>query len=68
MTRGDESLVSHGDRLWLAVKWLDQQKRDDPAVVAEACRRFDLSPADEEFMQRMWRERSVPRSSGEDIP
>jgi hypothetical protein len=59
--RGDGSLISHGERLGRAIKWLDHQKRDDHAVVEEACRRFDLSPADEEFLQKMWRERAASR-------
>lgn len=66
MTTGDESLIPRRDRLRQAVKWLDAQKRDGHAVVEEACRRFDLSPADEEFLQAMWRERSGSRPSGED--
>lgn len=58
-----EALIPHRERLGRAVAWLDQQRRDDPAVVEEACRRFDLSPSDEEFLQRMWRERSAARRS-----
>lgn len=61
---GDRSLISHKDRLWQAVKWLDQQRREDPALVEEACRRFDLSPADQEFLLAMWRQRLNARSSG----
>lgn len=59
--RDHDSLISHGERLGQAIKWLDQQKRDDHAVVEEACRRFDLSPADEEFLQKMWRQRAASR-------
>jgi hypothetical protein len=65
---GDDALISHGDRLAQAVRWLAQQERDDHAVVEEACRRFDLSPVDEEFLQRMWRRRQASRSSGQSSP
>ena len=61
MPGGDDPLKSHGERLQQAVRWLDQQKRQDHSVVEEACRRFDLSPLDEEFLQRMWRERASSR-------
>lgn len=57
------SLIPARERLSRALRWLDAQERDDHAVVAEACRRFDLSPADEELLQRMWRKRreaSIP--------
>lgn len=59
MPRGGSAVRSHGDRLEQAVRWLDAQKRADHSVVEEACRRFDLSPADEEFLQTMWRRRAV---------
>jgi hypothetical protein len=40
-----------------AVKWLDDQLRDNPradrtALIDEASRRFDLSPLDAEFLYR----------------
>jgi len=40
-----------------AVKWIDEQLRDNPAakgatLVDEASRRFDLSPLDAEFLYR----------------
>jgi hypothetical protein len=57
-----EALKSHGYRLEQAVRWLDAQKGADHAVVEEACKRFDLSPADEDFLWAMWRRRSIPTS------
>ena len=33
-----------------AVRWLSDLGRHDAAAIEEACRRFDLSPADEEFL------------------
>lgn len=58
MTGHDRSVISHKERLGQAIKWMDQQVMDDHKVVEEACRRFDLSPADEEFLHQMWRERN----------
>jgi hypothetical protein len=39
-----------GQGLRDAVRWLSAAGRHDPAAVEEACRRFDLSPLDEEFL------------------
>jgi len=33
-----------------ALRWLSETGRHDAAAVGEACRRFDLSPLDEEFL------------------
>lgn len=33
-----------------ALRWLSESGRHDLAAVEEACRRFDLSPLDEEFL------------------
>lgn len=46
-----------------AVKWIDEQLRDDPAadrikLVDEASRRFDLSPLDTDFLIRHLAERT----------
>jgi hypothetical protein len=46
-----------------AVRWLDDQLRDQPAadrvrLVDEASRRFDLSPADADFLFRHLAERA----------
>jgi hypothetical protein len=39
-----------GDGLRNALRWLSAEGRHDPAAIEEACRRFDLSPLDEEFL------------------
>lgn len=39
-----------GQALRSALRWLSQTGRHDAAAVEEACRRFDLSPLDEEFL------------------
>jgi hypothetical protein len=41
---------SAGQRLRDALRWLSAEGRHDAAAVEEACRRFDLSPLDEEFL------------------
>jgi len=33
-----------------ALRWLSAEGRHDAAAVEEACKRFDLSPLDEEFL------------------
>ena len=48
-----------------AVQWLDDQLRDRPdadrvKLVDEACRRFDLSPMDSDFLFRHLAERRRP--------
>jgi hypothetical protein len=39
-----------GQALRDALRWLSAEGRHDAAAVAEACRRFDLSPLDEAFL------------------
>jgi hypothetical protein len=39
-----------GQGLRNAVRWLSASGRHDAAAIEEACRRFDLSPLDEEFL------------------
>lgn len=41
-----------GEALRKALRWLSDTGRHDAAAVEEACRRFDLSPLDEEFLLR----------------
>jgi hypothetical protein len=46
-----------------AVRWLDEQLRDRPgadrlALIEDACRRYDLSPADSDFLFRHLAERA----------
>jgi len=53
-----------------AVKWIDEQLRDNPRadrvkLIDEASRRFDLTPLDEDFLFRHLAERgSAGRSDG----
>ncbi|MCC7410039.1 MAG: hypothetical protein IT495_00185 [Gammaproteobacteria bacterium] len=45
-----------------AVAWLSDHGRHDATAIEEACRRFDLSPADEEFLLRECREPHAGRA------
>ncbi len=56
---GTRDLLPEGEALRSALRWLDDRVRDDPAanpmkLVGEAALRFDLTPADEEFLVRRW--------------
>ncbi|MGH8502738.1 MAG: hypothetical protein ACREVE_09775 [Gammaproteobacteria bacterium] len=50
MSSRTQPIVPKGEPLRRAVKWLSEQHRYDPETLEEACRRFDLSPLDEEFI------------------
>lgn len=57
-----------GEGLRRALRWLSDTGRHDLAAVEEACRRFDLSPLDEEFLvaeaRRVARPASAPAREG----
>ncbi len=44
------SLLPKGENLRRAVRWISDQGDHTYAAVEDACRRFDLSPSDEEFL------------------
>jgi hypothetical protein len=44
------TLVPKGDALRHAVAWLAEQGEWTPSLVEQACQRFDVCPADEEFL------------------
>jgi len=43
--------------------WLAEQKRWTPSRIEEACRLFDVSPADEEFLLREFGDRQPRRET-----
>ena len=43
-------IVARGESLRRALRWMSDEGRHDLGAVEEACRRFDLSPAEEEFL------------------
>lgn len=45
-------LIPDHEDLRRAIAWLSEQGSVTPQLIEEACVRFDLSPADEEFMVR----------------
>ena len=57
-------IVPKGEALRHAVAWLAERGAWTPALVNEACQRFDIEPADEEFLlaecRRMREERTRP--------
>jgi hypothetical protein len=50
-------LVPKGEALRHAIAWLAEHGAWTPQRVEEACQRFDVDPADEEFLLRELRER-----------
>lgn len=58
-------VVPKGEALRHAVAWLVEQREWSPEIVEAACLRFDVSPADEEFLiaecRRLQALRSRPR-------
>lgn len=43
-------IVPKGEALRRAVAWLAEQQSWTPALIEQACQRFDVSPEDEEFL------------------
>jgi hypothetical protein len=54
-------IVPQGDALRRAVAWLSEQGAWTPSLIEEACQRFDVAPADEEFLLREFRNRPPRR-------
>lgn len=52
MTSTAGEIVTRGERLRRALRWLSDEGRHDAAAIEDACRRFDLSPLDEDFLFR----------------
>lgn len=52
------SIQPRGERLRRAIRWLSEQGRHDAAALEAAARRFDLTPAEEEFLLTHMRERA----------
>jgi hypothetical protein len=51
-----DTLLPHGEALRRAIRWLSDERRHDAQAIDEAARRFDLTPAEEEFLLRWLRE------------
>lgn len=55
-----------GDRLRNALRWLSALGRHDAAAIEEACRRYDLSPLDEQFLLAEARRLRQEQHTGDD--
>lgn len=54
-----DELQPRGESLRAAMRWLGERRRDDPRaprskLIDEAALRFDLAPADVEFLLNRW--------------
>ena len=61
------TVMPEGAGVRKAVQWVSQMIEDGtknplPALIEQACVRFNLSPADSEFMSRFFRERQAGES------
>jgi len=60
-------IVPRGEALRHAVAWLSERGAWTPALIEQACQRFDLSPTDEEFLLHevlRWQKQGKPPTSG----
>jgi len=46
------NVLPDGELLRRAVQWIAEQGKCTPKILEEACIRYNLSPNDEEFLQR----------------
>ena len=56
-------IVPKGDALRRAIAWLSEQDAWTPSLIEQACQRFDVTPADEEFLLREFRSRQARRKN-----
>jgi hypothetical protein len=59
MAEGTGGIQPHGEGLRRALRWLDDRVKEEPGaarakLVGEAAVRFDLTPAEEEFLLTSW--------------
>ena len=59
------ALLPEHEGLRRAIAWLLERPVRDAATIEDASRRFDLSPLDEEFLLRYFRNEAAPRGSRE---
>ena len=55
------TIIPKGEKIRLAVKWVSERMKEDPSkatlkLVREACRRFNLSPLEEEYLVSFYSE------------
>jgi hypothetical protein len=59
----NSTLAPKGDALRHAVAWLAEQGNWTPSLIEQACQRFDVSPADEEFLLQELARRQAQRAA-----
>jgi len=59
-----DTLLPHGEALRRAIRWLSDERRHDAQAIDEAARRFDLTPAEEEFLLGWAKEKTESPPSG----
>jgi len=47
---GAKSIFPKGDAMRQAIRWISEMHQYDVEAIEEACRRYDLSPFEEEFL------------------
>jgi hypothetical protein len=60
-----DAVLPRGESLRRAVRWLSDERRHDAAAIEEAARRFDLTPAEEEFLLRHFRKPAPDTDPGQ---
>ena len=56
-------IIPRGEALRRAIAWLSEQGDWTAALIEQACQRFDVPPADEEFLLRELRDRQARRKT-----
>jgi len=61
------SILPEGEQLRRAVKWISDERLDNPGAVlsnliGEACLKFDLPPKDAEFLAHFFTEKGAEKS------
>ncbi len=60
------SILPEGEQLRKAIKWMSDQRQDNPGValftlIEKACLKFDLTPKDGEFLMRYFTEEEMKK-------
>ena len=58
----NDSILPEGESLRRAVRWISEQDKATMQVIEEASVRFDLSPADADFLHRHFIQKETPPS------
>jgi hypothetical protein len=56
-----KGIQSHGESLRRALRWLSERRQEEPTaarikLIEEAALRFDLTPAEADFLMMEWKE------------